>query len=98
MTQIVRKEVRKRGFFGKVFKFLFIVFNIAMVAWLVTYWIDVGDMINNSTSGAERTGAAIGTTIGTSVILFFWAAGDLILGALTMFTRGDKIITEETFS
>jgi hypothetical protein len=49
-------------------------------------------------SGAEKTGAAIGTTIGTSFILLFWMAGDVILGLLTMLTRGDKVIIEETKS
>ncbi len=96
MVQVIRREVRKRGFFGKLFKFLFVAFNLLMVVWLVSYWVQIGNMFNTLNSDAGRTGASIGATLGTSFIIFFWAAGALILGLLTMLSRGTKIITEET--
>lgn len=96
MVQVIRREVRKRGFFGKVFKFLFIIFNLLMLAWLVSYWIQIGNMYNAVSSDAERTGASIGATLGTGFLIFFWAAGALILGLLTMLSRGTKIVIEET--
>ena len=34
-------------------------------------------------------------TIGTSFLFFFWAAGCLILGLLTLLSRGSKIVVEE---
>jgi hypothetical protein len=87
---------RGRGFFGKVFKFLFIAFNCLMLVWLASYWFQAGDLYNANTSHAYQTGAAVGLTIGTGLIFFFWAAGALILGLLTMLSRGSKLIIEET--
>lgn len=92
----IQREVRKRGLFGRIFKWLFIIFNLVMVVWVVMGLVSVGDVINETTSEAEQAGAAIGGTIGVGILLFFWAAGDLILGMLTMFTRGPRVlITEE---
>ncbi|HEV2550803.1 MAG TPA: hypothetical protein VGU20_26055 [Stellaceae bacterium] len=97
MSKIVRTETRKRGFFGKVFKVLFILFNLLMLAWLIAYWVQVGDIVNRAgDSSAAHTGAAIGATIGTGFIISFWAAGDVILGMLTLLSRGKKIIVEES--
>ncbi|MEQ8258078.1 MAG: hypothetical protein RH980_18695 [Roseovarius confluentis] len=80
----------KRGFFGKLIKWSFIGFNIAMLAWLVAYWIEVGDMSAGLASEAERTGAAIGGTIGTGVLISFWGFGAVILGLFVLFTRPRK--------
>jgi hypothetical protein len=95
MTRIIRTETRRRGAFGKIMKFLFIAFNVIMIIWLVSYWVQVGQLVND-TSGASQTGAAIGATIGTSFILMFWAAGDVILGLFLLLTPGKKLIVEET--
>ena len=77
----------KRGFFGKVFKFLFIAFNILMVLWLMAYMGSVGEISNNAVTDAERAGTAIGGTIGTGVLLSIWVFGDIILGMFVLFTR-----------
>lgn len=77
----------KRGFFGKIFKWSFIGFNILMVLWLVIYFGIVGDMNTASTNDTEKAGVAIGATIGTGFVLSFWVAGDIILGLLVLFTR-----------
>jgi hypothetical protein len=45
-------------------------------------------------SSSPRTAA--GATIGVAFLLMFWAAGDVILGLLVMFTRGKVSIIEET--
>ncbi len=96
MSVVVQRHVRKRGFFGKLFKLLFIAFNILMIIWLGSYWITAGDLINNAASEAEKAGGAVGATIGTGVLLFFWVAGDVILGLFTLLTRGQTVvITEE---
>jgi len=47
-------------------------------------------------SEIERNGAAAGATIGVAFNLMFWAAGDVILGLLVMFTRGKVTIIEQT--
>jgi hypothetical protein len=92
----VRTEVRKRGFFGKVFKFLFVLFNVLMLIWVISYWSTVAPLFDERLDSAGRTGAAIGTTLGTTFLLFLWALGDVILGLLTLLSRGQKIIIEET--
>ena len=83
-------ERRKRGFFGWLFLLLFLGFNLLMLVWMFLYWADVGEVINTSGSEAEQTGAAIGATLGTGFILFFWVCGAVILGLLAMLTRGRK--------
>lgn len=77
----------KRGFFGKTFKWLFILFNILIVIWLFSAIGGTADVVNTATSEAEKAGAAVGTAIGMSMLLMFWAVGDVILGALVLFTR-----------
>ncbi|RMX61774.1 hypothetical protein [Roseibium alexandrii] len=93
MTRTVRTETRKRGFFGKLFKLAFILFNLAMAFWLVGYWMLLGEM-DVSAAGAEA-GRAIGGTIGTGLLFGLWVAGDIILGLLVLLTRGSKVIVEE---
>ena len=93
MPKVIRREVRRRGFFGKLFLLLFVLFNAAMLAWLVAYWSSLGDLA--PTSDAERAGAAIGITIGTGILFFFWVAGDIILGLFALLTRGRVTVIEE---
>lgn len=81
----VRKP--KRGFFGKAFKWLFILFNILMAFWLFSYWGDISGMINETGSEAGKAGAAISATLGTGMLFMTWALGDIILGALVLLTR-----------
>ena len=90
----VRIEKHKRGFLGHIFKWLFILFNTIMLIWLVSYWTQVAHLSTDATSDAEKAGAAIGTTMGTGLLLMFWMVGTVVLGALTYFSRGPKIITE----
>ena len=44
MTKIIRQEVRKRGFFGHIFKWMFILFNIVMLVWLIVGLGNVGKL------------------------------------------------------
>lgn len=80
----------KRGFFGFVFKWLFILFNVSMLIWLFSYFVQLGEMTSDLTSDAEKAGAAIGGTLGTGIILITWVIGDVILGLLTLLTRPSK--------
>jgi hypothetical protein len=96
MNTIVQRHVRKRGFFGKLFKLLFIAFNIAMLIWVIAYLSLIGKMVDGASNGAEAAGATIGGTLGTGMLVFIWVAGAIILGLFTLFTRGNTvIITEE---
>lgn len=77
----------KRGIMGKLFKWVFILFNILMIIWLFSYFAQVGELSSAATSDAEKTGAAIGATMGTGMLLGIWVVGDIILGLLVLFTR-----------
>jgi hypothetical protein len=90
MSTQAYREIRQTGFFGKVVRLLFLVFNALMLIWLVSYWVTLsGQGVSTS---AERTGAAIGGMIGSALLLFFWLAGAGIVGALALATRGPKLI------
>jgi len=82
------KQLRKptRGFAGKLFLGIFIVFNLLMVWWLIAGLGAAGEHMQGM-SEAEKTGAAVGTGIGVMMILFVWAAGDIVFGMLAFFTR-----------
>lgn len=91
----IRREVRKRGFFGWVFLLIFLGFNAVMLLWLIGYWTELGKL-PAAMSEAERAGAVIGSTIGTGFIIMVWGFGAVILGLLALLTRGRRtIITEE---
>jgi len=77
----------KRGFFGKLFKWAFILFNIIMLAWLVSYFNQLSDLAGTSVSDTHKTGVAIGGTLGTGMLLGLWVMGDVILGLFVLFTR-----------
>lgn len=96
MATVIRRETRKRGFFGWLFLLIFLGFNALMLIWLIAYWSSVGNLVDAAASDAERAGSAIGGAIGTSMLLFFWVCGAVITGLLAFLTRGHKTIVEET--
>ena len=79
----------KRGLFGKLFKWGFILFNIFMVWWLFA-GTNAAMTGQDQLSGAELAGAQIGIGIGMMMILTIWVIGDIILGLLVLFTRPSK--------
>jgi hypothetical protein len=89
----VRREIRKRGFFGWLFLLLFLAFNVLMVVWLFDYWSHLSNTVD--ASEAARTGKLIGGTLGTGVLMFVWVMGSVILGLLAILTRGSRRIIEE---
>jgi GYF domain 2 len=93
-AKIVRREVRKRGFFGRLFLILFFAFNALMLWW----FIDATSRISALppvTSEAGRAGQAIGMVTGYGFLLFVWVCGAVIFGLLALLSRGRKTITEE---
>lgn len=94
MAKIIRKEIRKRGFFGKLWLLLFWAYNALMALWVGSYWSHVTPQLTAGSS-AEQTGTAIGATLGTGVIMSFWVCGIIILGVATLLTRGKTLIIEE---
>lgn len=77
----------KRGFFGKVFKYTFVLFNVLMAWMLYTGMQAASKVVEVSSSGAEQAGAAIGTGLGAAMIIGLWVFGDIILGLFVLFTR-----------
>lgn len=91
----IQREISDRTFFGKLVKWLFIVFNVLMLLWLLSGMFVAGDSVDQAINDAERAGAAIGSTIAIGMIITLWALGDVILGLLVLFTRRKKIVTVE---
>lgn len=91
----IQREIRKRGFFGKIVKFLFIAFNLLMLVWIISYFSDIGGLMKDATNDAERAGGAIGASIGTGLLLLVWTMRTVILGFAVMLTKGQKIIVTE---
>lgn len=82
------KQLRlpRRSFFGKVAVAIFALFNALMVYWMVAGMAGVGQSMQTMTE-AEKTGASVGAGIGFILILFIWAAGDIVFGTIVFFTR-----------
>ena len=83
------KQLKKprRIFFGKLIKWIFILFNIFMIYCVVTGLGGSGDVINNASSEAERAGAALGAGLGLMALGTFWVIGDVVIGILVLLTR-----------
>lgn len=93
MARKVYRETRHRGFFGWIFLGLFWLFNLLMIAWLLSYWAVVGGV--DAVSEAEKAGHAIGGALGTGMLIFVWVSGAVILGLFALLTRGRKTVVEE---
>ena len=78
-------RVPKRGFFGKVFKWTFVLWNVLMLWWLISGMNAASHV--EATDDAEKAGRAIGTALGGGMIVAIWVAGAVILGLFVLFTR-----------
>jgi hypothetical protein len=92
MARVVR-EKHERGCLGVGFLALFWLFNAYMLYAVVSGAANISQIEVNS--DAARAGAAVGTTIGFGILLVIWALGAVILGLLSFFTRGPKVLIEE---
>jgi hypothetical protein len=97
---VVRREVSDRTVFGKIIKWVFIIFNVLMLALLLLSCKTNSDAISNASSQAEyadaaAAGATIGAGLVTGTLIFVWVAGAIILGLFVLFTRRKKIIDVE---
>ena len=83
------KQLRKpkHTFMGKVFKCLFILFNVLRSMWRIGVFASSSYVINNTISNTERAGTLLGTGLGASIILTLWVIGDVILGLFVLLTR-----------
>ena len=93
MAKIKRTEIRKRGFFGKLFHILFIGFNVVMIGLIALFWLAAASV---ETESADAGGAALAGTLGTGVLLSIWLPTAALLGVLSYVTRGNAEYIEET--
>ena len=77
----------KRGFFGKIFKWLFILFNLFMLIMTFKSCGSASEIIASSQNEYEQAGATLGSTLGLGMVIIFWALVDVILGLFVLFTR-----------
>jgi hypothetical protein len=85
---------------GKVFKYLFIAFNILMLLAFLKGCAVSSEGITNAGLDADypdaaTAGATIGAGLAMGTLLFLWLVGDVILGLFVLFTRRKKIIEVE---
>lgn len=95
MSRIIRRETRKRGFFGWLFLLLFFAFNAFMLYALAGGFANVAST-PSPTDSASQAGRAIGIAMGSGFLIFIWVAGAVILGLFALLTRGRRTIIEET--
>lgn len=68
----------RRGFFGVIFKWSLILFNVAMIVVLFSYLSDIGQMAEGASDDFERAGLGIGATLGVGFLFMVWALGDIV--------------------
>lgn len=90
-------EKSKRGFFGIIFKYLFIGFNLLMIVWFFNAWTDMGTKLKavDLNNNAKVIGATLGVITVHGFISSFWVFGDIILGIPVLLTRRREIIVIE---
>lgn len=71
--------------YGKIFLWLFYIFNALMLLWLIAGIAAVPD--TQPMDEFEKAGTAIGTGIGVMAIFTIWVIGDIITGLLALMTR-----------
>ncbi|WP_439413136.1 zinc ribbon domain-containing protein [Enterobacter ludwigii] len=77
----------KRTLFGKLMKWVFILFNLLMIYSVFAGLGGSSEVYHSAANNAERAGAAIGTGLGMIMLGSIWVVGDIILGMFVLFTR-----------
>ena len=95
-TRVVRTEKNVRGPFGQFAKWSFIIFNIVMLCAMLAFCAHVGNVANHATSDAETAGVGIGGALGSGFLVMIWLLGAVVLGLITLLTKGKKVVVEET--
>jgi hypothetical protein len=76
-----------------VFAWVVVAINVLFVVWVVTGLLNAGGQCAGLTGDELEScemGRDIGTGIGVVLVVFFWAAVDLILGVLFLVTRRQR--------
>ena len=94
MATIVKTEKRPLSLFGRLFRGLFLAFNLMMLFWMVSAMGAFSQL--RSKSDAESLEQSIGAVAGFGVLIGLWIVIDLVLGILVLTTRAPKVLVEET--
>jgi hypothetical protein len=90
-------ERRRRGVFGWFFAAVFWLWQLLMVAWIISGVGAVSNQTDSLHTNIEKNAAAAGLGIGIILIIFLWAAGSVVFAILMFFTRGRMtFVTTET--
>ena len=92
MTEKLVESRLPRSFFGKIIKWIFVLFNLFMLLWLVGGMNSASDNMSGMTNEWEQAGAAIGTSIGAFMIMGIWVFGVIVLTPVLFLTRGKKVL------
>ena len=79
-----------RTVFGNIVKLGFIGFNILMFLWLISYIIDIANLMNTASSEASKTGTTLGGGIGIMFLVIVWGLGAGVLGLMMILTKPKK--------
>lgn len=83
------KEI-KRGFWGILFKWAFILFNLLMIAITFKSCSSVANLMDADNDQYSQIGYTLGFSIGMGALLIFWATVDIILGLCVIITRPNE--------
>lgn len=80
----------RRGPVGQIFKWLFILFNLAMAWWFAAATLSIGDGLDAGASDAELAGAGAAVAVVWSFIGLWWIVGALVLGLFVLMTKAKR--------
>ena len=78
-------RIRVRGFWGKLFKWTFIGWNVFMLIWLIGGFVAAASTPVHSE--AEEAGRALGTALGVGFLMWIWFGGAFWFGVLVLLSR-----------
>lgn len=91
MSRVTWIETRKCGLLGRIFRWLFVVFNLVMVVRLIGSFA-LGEW---GFAEVESASVAIVSTASAGLLASVWLVGDVILGVCVLMTRGRKMMITE---
>lgn len=86
----VRLRAPQIGFLGNLFEYLFILLNMIMAYYFISYTFNMGIDINSAATEDIKIRLFNETVRGVEILLKFWACGSIILGTLIVFVRKQK--------
>ncbi|MHC8943157.1 hypothetical protein ACYX78_00675 [Advenella incenata] len=86
-------EEPQRTLAGKVIKWLFIVFNLAMICWVM---VSMGVLDRGSQSSALPRGTEDAEGLGLTMIIMIWLICNLIFGLVVWDTRAKNKALQES--